>query len=197
MRPRASTLAACCCGDSRHRLNMKTEHQIIQFLNAWIILILPLSIVVIRLGLFKFAGEITEVYRNLFAIPQDLVFIAVSFIMAGLSRTIPAFAMHYSSDREADFAGVLHLIVLLLIAWGLCWSNKIVNILQQNFRVSVDQIERWRKTNENVSWKDTPPEIGSRLLWAVVYVLLISITVAIELLIACGAVGESLRHIQP
>ena len=176
---------------------MKIEHGIIQFLNSWIVLVLPISIVVIRLGLFKFAGEMEEVYRNLFAIPQDLIFIAVSFVMAGLSRTIPAFATHYSSDREADLGGVLLIILLLLVAWMLCWTNKIVTILQQNFRVSVEQIGRWQKTDTNASWKNAPPEVASRLLWAVVYVLMISIIVAFELLVACGAVGESLLHIQP
>jgi hypothetical protein len=176
---------------------MRTEHEIIQFLNDWIVLVLPVSIVVIRLALFKFAGESEEVYRNLFAIPQDLIFIAVSFILAGLSRTIPAFAMRYSSDREADLAGLLLILGLLVVAWGLCWTNKRVTILQQNFRVSWEQIGRWKATQETSSWKNAPPEIASRLLWAVVYIILISITVAVELLVACWAVAESLKRIQP
>jgi hypothetical protein len=176
---------------------MKIEQAIIKFLSDWIVLVLPISVALIRLGLFRFAGEAEEVYRNLFSVPQDLVFIAVSFILAGLSRTIPAFAAHYKNDRDADLMGALHIFGLLGIAWLLCKSNKYVIVLQRNFRVSWTQINRWRKQQESFNWKNVPPEIGSRLVWSVVYICLISIIVAIELLIACASVGESLQRIQP
>ena len=176
---------------------MRTELAIIKFLGDWIVIVLPVSVALIRILLFKFAGEFDEVYRNLFSVPQDLIFIAVSFILAGVSRTIPAFAARYGSPQQADLMGTLHIVVLLAIAWGLCKSNKLVMSLQQNFRVSWEQIDRWKKQQDGFAWKNAPPEISGRLLWSVVYIILISIIVAVELLVACGAVGESLQHIQP
>jgi hypothetical protein len=176
---------------------MKLELVMIQFLKHWIVLVLPLTVVLVRLGLFKFAGELDDLYRNLFAIPQDLIFIAVSFILAGLSRTIPAFAMRYPSDRDADIGGVIHLLILLAIAWALCKTNKLATTLHRNFRVSWKQVNRFKSRASNFSWRTVPPEISGRLLWGIAYMAIIGIIVATELLISCFAVAESLQRIQP
>jgi hypothetical protein len=72
--------------------------------------------------------------------------------------------------------GVLHIVILLFIGWILVLANKFVMALMQNFRVSWDQINRWRVAQTDFNWKSIPPHVAAKLSLAVLYIILRALT---------------------
>lgn len=174
---------------------MYYEQRVVVFLQNWIVLVLPVTIVLLRLLLYRFAGDKEEMYRNLLTIPQDLTFIAIGFILAGVSRTIPSFATQYNSDKAADLSGFLHILVYLVVAWVITRLHALLTIVTRNLRVCWEQITRYRN-QEEFSWKNAPPYVSLRLLWSVFYACGIGLILVTELLIGAATLAESLQHIK-
>ncbi len=130
-------------------------------------------------------------------IPQDLVFIAIGFLLAGISRTIPAFAAQYGSDTKTDLMGFLHIVAYIGVAWILTLCDKVLRIIIQNLRTAWEQIKRFRHQLEFKGWKDAPPGISNRLLLMVLYACGVGIILLTELVLGAGTVAESLQHIMP
>jgi len=179
---------------SRYK-QMGFEHVAVDFLNRWIIVVLPISILLLRLLLFRLAGDFEEMHRNLFAIPQDLVFVAISFILAGVSRTIPAYAKHYESDTTADLTALLQIGVLIAIAWFLSKTDKMVNIFHQNLTVCWRQVERERKKTD-FSWSSASAAVRSKVGLSAIYVMCIGMMLIVELVLGSGCIIYSLKVIE-
>lgn len=171
------------------------EQRIIHLLNEWVVVVLPITVVLLRLALFRMSGQMEEMYRNLFAIPQDLVFIAVSFVLAGVSRTIPAYAKHYPSDNAADLASILQVLLFLLLAFIVMKMQESVTFFYQRMVVCWKQIKRHDQGKRH---KDEPVSryVSVRLFTTFIYVLFISMLIMVEVLIGGGCVAYSLQLIK-
>jgi hypothetical protein len=174
---------------------MGFEHAVISFLNRWVVVVLPISILLLRLLFFRLAGNFEEMHRNLFALPQDLVFVAISFILAGVSRSIPGYAKHYVSDTAADLAALLQIVIMVGFAWFLSKTDKMVNTFHQNLTVGWRQIER-EKRKENFSWSTASATVRSKLGLCALYVICIGIMMLVELCVGAGCVVYSLKAIE-
>ena len=73
-----------------------------------IVVALPLTILAIKLIVRFVTREPTrDVFRSVLVLPLDLIYVAFGLMLAAMARRIPNFALHYSNDKEADYAGII------------------------------------------------------------------------------------------
>jgi hypothetical protein len=104
---------------------------------------LPLTILAIKLIVrFVTRESAKDIFRSILVLPLDLIYVALGLLLAGMTRRIPAFASHYQSEKEADFAGVVLCLGLFVSACLLTWMDRGVRLLWQKF------YSAWKLTNE-------------------------------------------------
>lgn len=158
---------------------MGIEHRVIEILHRNLPVVLPFTIVGLRLLVKWMAHEEPKlIFRSVLQFPIDLMFIAVGLVLAGLARTIPAFAGRFGSDKDADLAGALMLCGLVLVGVLLTVMDRGVRVLWQKFYTAWQQIGDERKQLRIRFVGDTTPSSGettadrgtvARVTWMFIY----------------------------
>jgi hypothetical protein len=90
------------------------EGPLVQFLRANIAVVLPLFILFLKIVVLRISGDVKELIHSIVITPMEVLLIALGFVFAGLSRTVP-FEAQLQSDTEKDLAGT----VLIFLISGL------------------------------------------------------------------------------
>lgn len=138
-------------------LPMRIEEQIADLFKLCLPLALPVLNLFMRLVLNVISKDITGIHRRLFALPEDLIFMAMALETAGIAGVIPAFTVFYTSRGHdpvrMGLAVCLALFgVALLSHW---WSRTQVQTRFQNVYISGYEVEKRIKRARRT--KSTPP----------------------------------------
>lgn len=163
---------------------MGLEKIAVELLRRNLIVAIPFTILALQLLVRWVAREEAKDFvRGLLTLPLDLMFIAMSFVLAGLARLTPKFAAHYGSDRNTDLAGAILLICLVLLAAALTYCGRGVRVLWQKFFAAWQQLQRQTRQPE-FKWKDAGTPVAGRLFWMVGYWVMIVVLQSAQLLVS-------------
>jgi hypothetical protein len=110
------------------------EKAVLDFYSNNLIVALPLTILFIKLLVRYFTREpAKDIFKSLLVLPLDLIYVAFGLLLAGIAGRIPAFAAHYETVREADFAGFAGGCWLFAAACFVTWSDRGLRLLWQKF----------------------------------------------------------------
>jgi hypothetical protein len=175
---------------------MRFELWLITLLGKYLIVAIPFTVLALRLLVRWIAREQPrEVFRSIITPPTDLMFISMSLVLTGLARLQPKFAHNYGSDRNADLAGAILLVVLVFIASLLTYFGRGVRLLWQKsyaaWQQIVDRRQEAEEKQQAFDWRDNG--IAFRLFWLLGYWVMMIILVSIQLLVSVGALEYILR----
>jgi hypothetical protein len=174
---------------------MRFELWLIARLDEYLIVAIPFTVLALRLLVRWIAREQPrEVFRSIVTLPIDLMFISMSLVLTGLARLQPKFALNYGSDRNADLAGAILLVILVFLASLLTYLGRGVRILWEKSYAAWQQIAARRQQLEeqhSFDWRDNG--IAFRLFWLLGYWIMMIILVSIQLLVSVGALEYILR----
>jgi hypothetical protein len=80
---------------------MPFEEQLAGWIGRNIAIFIPCFNLALRLFLNFLIRDTPGTFRRLFALPEDLIFISLSFVFAGMGGLIPSFTLHYSSHHSS------------------------------------------------------------------------------------------------
>jgi hypothetical protein len=175
---------------------MHFELWLISLLDKYLIVAIPFTVLALRLLVRWLAREEPrEIFRSIVMLPIDLMFISMSLVLTGLARLQPKFALTYGSDRNADLAGAILLLVLVIIASVLTYVGRGVRLLWQKSYAAWQQIvvrrQEVEEGQEGFDWRDDG--IAFRLFWLLGYWVMMIILVSIQLFASVGALEYILR----
>lgn len=172
---------------------MNIETLVLSFLRSHVNIVIPLAIMALRLVVLRLAGDMKEMFRTLFSVPMDLVFISISLVLAGLARTIPGFANRYQSPSEADLAGTVLLLALIVIAVFFSYIDRFNRVVAESFHVALQQIKRFTEQPE-FKWKEPSLSVGFRLVFAVLYLVVLVLAFGLELVFSIAVLSYVLQQ---
>ncbi len=166
---------------------MAVEKVAVEILRRNLVVAIPFTILGLRLLVRWVAREEPkEVFRSLLTLPLDLMFIAMTLVLAGLGRLAPKFAAHYDSDRDADLAGALLLISLVFLAALLTYFGRALRVVWQKFFAAWQQLRR-KMEQPRFKWEGADVSVRGRLLWMVGYWVTIVLLFSGQLLLAVSS----------
>lgn len=124
-----------------------------QYLRDNIAVMLALALVIIKMVLVRLVADKESQIRSIARFPEELAYITLSFLIAGLNGDLRAFKVYFSdSQHPTSDIVVLVLISLVLCAW--------VHFIDSRF--VVPHLERWRAAELVIDEKISKQEAKKR-----------------------------------
>jgi len=167
-----------------------------------LIVALPLTILFIKLFVrFVTREQAKDIFRSVLLLPLDFIYIAFGLLLAAMARRIPGFAMHYSSDKEADYAGVILCCGLFAAACLVTWMHRGVRLLWQKFYAAWTLMMQMHDKEDQLSLPTGPGQplikkVTVVFVWIFVYWTLMIPLIFLQVLIAVEALGSILKRLQ-
>jgi hypothetical protein len=175
------------------------EHAIMAFYIHNVVVALPLTILILKLVVrFVTREAAKDVFRSILVVPLDLIYVAFGLLLAGMARRIPAFVSHYQSDKEADFAGIVLCLGLLVAACFVTWMDRGVRLLWQKFYAAWNLTKDMHIDEQQMALPGTPTvkKIGVVYFWIFTYWTMMIPIVFLEAVISIEALGGVLKRLQ-
>jgi hypothetical protein len=177
------------------------EHVLMMFYIHNIVIALPLTLLVIKIAVrFVIREPAKDIFRSLLTLPLDFVYVAMGLMLAGIARRIPAFATHYKTDKEADFAGAFFLLGLFVVACFITSIDRFVRLLWQKFYAAWNLSKEFRVAKKQLVLPDqTPPEIKKMAIvyiWIFTYWAMMVPFVFLEVVLGVECLGGILKRLQ-
>jgi hypothetical protein len=181
--------------------NTGYEHAIMLFYVRHITVALPLTILIIKIVVrFVTREPAKDIFRSVLVLPLDLVYVAFGLLLAGMARRIPAFAIHYQTDKEADFAGIVLCLVLFVAACLITWFDRFIRLLWQKFYAAWNLSKPVHADGDQmVLPTQTEPVIRKAAiiyLWMFTYWAMMIPCIFLEVVISVEALGSILKRLQ-
>jgi hypothetical protein len=160
---------------------------------------LPITILVLKLFVrFVTREPAKDIFKSILVLPLDLVYVAYGLLLAGIAGRIPAFAAHYETPREADFAGLVLGVGLFLIACLITWLDRFARLLWQKFYAAWSLArstgESQQMTLPNI--RETPRLTTLALSWMFLYWAVMVPTLFLKLFLSLESLGGILKRLQ-
>ncbi len=172
---------------------MNIEQFLIRFLQSHVNIVIPLAITALRLIVLRLAGDMKEMFKTLFSVPMDLVFISISLVLAGLARTIPGFASRFRSPSDADLAGTVLVLALIGLAVLFSYVDRLNRLVAESFYVALQQIRKLIEQPE-FKWKEPSFSVTGRLLFAMLYLIVLVLSFGFELVLSITGLSYVLQR---
>lgn len=164
-----------------------------------LVVALPLTILIIKLAVRFVTREAPkDIFKSILVLPLDLIYVAFGLLLAGLARRIPAFAAHYTSDKEADFAGIVFCLILFVAACLVTWTDRGVRLLWQKFYAAWKLTKQVQAEGKQMLLPGHPTIRKDTVvyLWMFMYWSLMVPLVLFEVILAVQCLGSIVRRIQ-
>src|SRR5271165_6252477 len=110
------------------------EQLVIATYRRHLIVALPLTILAFKLIVRVIAREPKkDVFRSLFVLPLDFIYIAMAVLLAAAARRDPVLVAYYGSDLDTDMAVVLQMVWLIAVAIAITICDRWARILWGKF----------------------------------------------------------------
>jgi len=120
-------------------------------------------------------------------------------LLAAVARRIPAFTSHYQSDKEADFAGVVLGVGLIVAACLITWMDRGVRLLWQKFYAGwmlATQLQNDAKQMVLPGQQQQFRKVGGIYLWMFVYWAIMIPLFFLEVVVSVEALGAILKRLE-
>lgn len=173
---------------------MYLEKVLIAFLQRHVNVVIPISIMALRLIVLRLAGDLKEMFRTLFSVPMDLMFISISFVLAALARVLPAFVNRFASPTEADLAGTILVLVLIGLAVAFSYIDRLNRVVSQSFYIALQQLRKYTQ-QPGFKWSEPDLSVSGRVLFALIYLVALVISFGLELFVSIAALSYVLQQV--
>ncbi len=175
------------------------EYAIMRFYIVHIVVALPITILAIKLLVRFFTRErARDIFRSLPVLPLDLIYIGFGLLIAGIARRIPAFATHYRSDKDADFAGLILSLVLFFSACLVTLIDRAIRLLWQKFYAAWNLTKVMDPSSQQLVLPSAPAvkKITVVYLWIFIYWSIMIPLLCIEVVVAVEVLGSVLNRMR-
>ncbi len=172
------------------------ERSVLQFFRMNLVLVIPLFVLSLKL-LIRYASreDVREILRTIPSLPLDLTLIAISLMLTAFARITPAYFEKFDSQQDAYSWAAFVLFGLFVSGVVLnrliCWSRT----SGQKLYAASKQL-REKRLQPAYDPKSPSIEIAGRMLWALVYCLVLALLVGLEMLISMGTLAYVLHLIR-
>ena len=171
------------------------EQSALQFFRKNLVIVIPIFVLCLKL-LIRYASreDVKQILRTLPSLPLDLTLISISLMLAAAARITPAYFDKFDSPEDAYAWAALAL-------FGLFVSGVFLNVLigwsrtsGQKLYAACKQLSE-RRLQPGYDPKSPGIEIVGRMLWALVYCLVLVLLIGLEMLVSMGTLAYVLHLI--
>lgn len=113
------------------------ENAIVDFLRSNVAVVIPLFILFLKIVVLRISGDVEELIHSLVIMRMEVLLIAIGFVLAGLSRTVP-FESRLLTDTRKDLTGAVLLFIISIILAVMYRVNKRVIVYFERFSVAME-----------------------------------------------------------
>jgi hypothetical protein len=172
------------------------EGPLVQFLRANIAVVIPVFILFLKIVVLRISGDVNELIHSIVITPMEVMLIALGFVFAGLSRTVP-FETQLHGDTEKDLAGTVLIFVISALLAVMYRANRKVVLYFEKYTVALEN-SRLQERQGNLVFMPNPDMPYGRewgTAWAVGYFVLAVLIWTANLMLAIFALWQTLARI--
>jgi hypothetical protein len=173
------------------------ENPIVQFLRSNIAVVIPLFILFLKIVVLRISGDVKELIHSIVVTPMEVLLIAMGFVFAGLSRTVP-FEVHLKTDTERDLAGTVIILVISIILVVMYRTNHKAILYFQKYTVALENSRLQEKQGNLIFMpnRHATPLIEWSTAWAVGYFMSAVLIWIMNLMVAIFVLWQTMLRIQ-
>lgn len=180
----------------RNPISLGWEPEFIHALRMHLNVVIPVTTLLVKVLIRVFSREeFAEVMRSIANLPLELMLIAMSFMLGALSGMSDAYIARFSNQSDADlFAAILIIVIFLL--------SLLINRFMRFLKILVGKLffafKQYRELMAQPTIPGTIPSIaiGGRVLWAMVYCMLMVVVLLLSFGISVLTLAYVLHLIQ-
>jgi hypothetical protein len=121
---------------------VRVEEYIARWIRDWLYISLPLFNLLLRLFLNIVSDNRIGMMRRIFALPEDLMFVSLSLLFAGMAGIIPSYSAHYRAHGISPIlAGAVLAFIGVLITFAVHrWDTRVVQPRFQDVYVAAGEL---------------------------------------------------------
>lgn len=170
------------------------EAQAIQLLRLHLTIVIPFTVLILRILIRVFSREdYKDILRGLGSWPLDLMVIAMSFMLTALAGFSRSYVSKFKSQHDADLWAVASIACIFLLSVAVNRLLKWNQILAGKLYVAFQQIQR---IQPGAGQKTPSIEVVGRILWAMVYCIVMALVLVCCFGIAVPTLAYVLHLIQ-
>jgi hypothetical protein len=173
------------------------EDPLVRLLRSNMAVVIPLFILFLKIVVLRISGEVKELIHSIVITPMEVLLIALGFVFAGLSRSVP-FELQFQTDTDKDLACTIIIVAISIILAAMYRANRKAILCFEKFTIALEN-SRLQEKQGNLLFMPKHEKISANewnIAWAVAYFMIAVLIWLANLGIAVFALWQVLLRIK-